>query len=384
MRPVEQEEEEEEEEEEERQRLHREQVLAREKVARAEQALGYSFRDKGLLLRALTHRSFCHERQQQKQQRQRLRLRHGFSPDYDTVDGDNDALEWLGDAVLQSEVSSWLFSASLLQDSPLDQGSDRLSQLRQRFVSAAACSAFAEQLGLPELMQLGQGQVARGNKIGADCFEAVLGAVHVDSGGASPYAVRCILAKVIPSFGHQRQELMHGGLSFCRDLLRLGKALSRGEGVMTEIEREQARESFLSALKLFLESDRGLRGGLLSVGHPSFLAEFGSEASDYASQVMDGAGGELEAVLRGDDNVHVRHRLPEAPPTLERVAMEVARVPLSERAFLFSSLEQAVHALGPAREDGRVWQPVAEVVAVGRNCLLFSRVERRAIANLAA
>ncbi|CAM9336740.1 unnamed protein product, partial [Hapterophycus canaliculatus] len=54
-----------------------------------EHALGYRFRDRRLLLTALTHRSFCNET--------------------DTTSGDFDELEWLGDSVLQLAVSSWLF-----------------------------------------------------------------------------------------------------------------------------------------------------------------------------------------------------------------------------------------------------------------------------------
>lgn len=89
-----------------------------------EQALGYSFRDRRLLLTALTHRSFCNET--------------------DTASGDFDELEWLGDSVLQLAISSWLFRSA----KGSRRSSGQLSATRQRFVDAGACEAFAVKLNL--------------------------------------------------------------------------------------------------------------------------------------------------------------------------------------------------------------------------------------------
>lgn len=89
-----------------------------------EQALGYSFLDRHLLLTALTHRSFCNET--------------------DTASGDFDELEWLGDSVLQLAISSWLFRSA----KGSRRSSGQLSATRQRFVDAGACEAFAVKLNL--------------------------------------------------------------------------------------------------------------------------------------------------------------------------------------------------------------------------------------------
>lgn len=89
-----------------------------------EQALGYRFRDRGLLLTALTHRSFCNEA--------------------DTSSGHFDELEWLGDSVLQLAISSWLFRSA----KGSRRSSGQLSITRQRFVDAGACEAFAVKLNL--------------------------------------------------------------------------------------------------------------------------------------------------------------------------------------------------------------------------------------------
>lgn len=93
-------------------------------ISAVEESLGYRFRDKHLLLAALTHRSFCNEN--------------------NTGTGDFDELEWLGDSVLQLAVSSWLFRTA--RGSRRTSGS--LSLTRVRFVDAGACESFAQKLKL--------------------------------------------------------------------------------------------------------------------------------------------------------------------------------------------------------------------------------------------
>ena len=65
-------------------------LLEREKLlSELEQKIGYSFRSRALLDRALTHRSFANERVAQNCQH-------------------NEAMEFLGDSVLGFVVSAWL------------------------------------------------------------------------------------------------------------------------------------------------------------------------------------------------------------------------------------------------------------------------------------
>lgn len=102
----------------------RDEVVLQNALPVVERALGYSFRDRRLLLTALTHRSFCNET--------------------DTASGDFDELEWLGDSVLQLAISSWLFRSA----KGSRRSSGQLSATRQRFVDAGACEAFAVKLNL--------------------------------------------------------------------------------------------------------------------------------------------------------------------------------------------------------------------------------------------
>jgi ribonuclease-3 len=122
--------------------------------------LEYRFSDLPLLTQALTHSSHAHESN-------------------DTL-GDNEQLEFLGDAVLGFLVSDFLFRAH----PKLTEG--QLSKLKGFFVSAANLVKFAEQLSLGDYLQLGKGEEKTGGRtkqaLLVDGFEAILGAMYLDGG----------------------------------------------------------------------------------------------------------------------------------------------------------------------------------------------------------
>ena len=116
--------------------------------------LHHRFTDQALLERALTHRS--------------------FSADH------NERLEFLGDSVLNLAVSTLLFE-KLAQ---LPEG--ELSRMRASLVRQDSLHHLAVDLGLPEVLRLGEGEARSGGSkrpsILADALEAVIGAVHLDAG----------------------------------------------------------------------------------------------------------------------------------------------------------------------------------------------------------
>jgi len=125
-----------------------------------ESDLGYTFRDAALLTRALTHSSHAHERS--------------------AGVGDNEQLEFLGDAVLGFLISDFLFRAH----PALTEG--QLSKLKGFFVSSANLVKYAERVHLGAYLQLGKGEEKTGGRskqaLLVDAFEAVLGAIYLDSG----------------------------------------------------------------------------------------------------------------------------------------------------------------------------------------------------------
>jgi ribonuclease-3 len=126
-----------------------------------ENRLGVEFDDSSLLSRAITHRSFLNE-----------------NPD--EVLEDNERLEFLGDAVLDFVVGSYLYH----RFPELDEGD--LTMLRAALVRTGTLAGFAEELRIGEVLRLGYGEAESGgrNRPANLCaaFEAIVGAIYLDQG----------------------------------------------------------------------------------------------------------------------------------------------------------------------------------------------------------
>ena len=124
-------------------------------------SIGYRFSDSRLLARALTHRS--------------------FGADH------NERLEFLGDAVLSLAISGLLFE----RFAGSDEGD--LTRVRAHLVREDSLHRVAVQLGLPEVMKLGEGEARGGGaqraSILADALEALIGAAFLDGGFDAAHGV---------------------------------------------------------------------------------------------------------------------------------------------------------------------------------------------------
>jgi ribonuclease-3 len=129
--------------------------------------LGHPFADPSLLDRALTHASRAYE---------------ASSP----AVRDNEAFEFLGDAVLGFVV------ADLLHRHDPDGSEGRKSRARAELISEASLAPRAEALGLPPLLRLGRGEEKTGGRekkaLWADAYEAVIAALYLDGGLAAAAA----------------------------------------------------------------------------------------------------------------------------------------------------------------------------------------------------
>lgn len=124
-----------------------------------ESRIGYKFRNSLLMAEALTHPSLAYESQK---------------PHFD-----NQRLEFLGDSVIQLVLTRALFDR--FQSFP----EGRLTKLRARLVSKKGLTAYAEEIDLGSYVMLGKGEEASGGRERAstlaDAFEAVIGAIYLDS-----------------------------------------------------------------------------------------------------------------------------------------------------------------------------------------------------------
>jgi len=123
--------------------------------------LQHEFTNVSLLGQALTHRSFSSDHYER--------------------------LEFLGDSVLNLAVSELLFSRL----GSLPEGD--LSRVRANLVKQETLHQLAVELGLPEVLKLGEGEMRSGGQkrpsILADALEAIIGAVYLDAGFAAAQAL---------------------------------------------------------------------------------------------------------------------------------------------------------------------------------------------------
>jgi len=140
------------------------------RVEALQQRTGYRFTDPALLTRALTHRS--------------------YGTDH------NERLEFLGDAVLSLVISSLLYQ----RFGGSDEGD--LTRVRAHLVREDSLHRMALQLGLPDILRLGEGEArgggARRASILADALEALIGATFLDGGfEAASAVVQALFGEII-------------------------------------------------------------------------------------------------------------------------------------------------------------------------------------------
>lgn len=128
-----------------------------------EKAIGYEYKNKQLLLTALTHSSFANECKPK-----------GETPEY------NERLEFLGDSVLSIIISDYLF-----RHYPNMPEGD-LTRIRAGVVCEKTLGKLALNLNLGNYMRLGHGEeLSNGRQrvsILADALEALLASIYLDSG----------------------------------------------------------------------------------------------------------------------------------------------------------------------------------------------------------
>ncbi len=124
-----------------------------------EKKIGYEFKDKSLLKRALTHSSYANE------------MGTGL---------DNERLEFLGDSVLGFITAEYLF------EHYKNKQEGELTKKRAYAVCEKTLFGYAEKIGLGDRILLGRGEEHTGGRhrpsVVSDAFEAVIAAIYLDGG----------------------------------------------------------------------------------------------------------------------------------------------------------------------------------------------------------
>lgn len=136
-------------------------------LAKLETLLGHTFQKPELLERALTHRSWAHEKLKGE-------------PESKVREAENESLEFVGDSVLGLAIAEQLYSKH-----PGAAEGD-LTLMKHRLVSMPTLAAIASRLDLGKHLRIGRGEEQSGGRekpaILADTLEAIIGAVFFDSG----------------------------------------------------------------------------------------------------------------------------------------------------------------------------------------------------------
>ncbi|MEL7642813.1 MAG: ribonuclease III [bacterium] len=123
-------------------------------------ALGIQIKDRLLISRALTHRSYLNEHPEALE--------------------DNERLEFLGDAVLDFVVGAWLYNRFP------EMAEGDLTRMRSALVYTEQLANFARKIDLGSALRLGRGEAIGGGRdrsvLLCDAFEAFIGAIYLDGG----------------------------------------------------------------------------------------------------------------------------------------------------------------------------------------------------------
>ena len=154
------------------------------RIESLQKKLAYSFENKQYLSNALTHTSYSNEKKMEK------------NSSYERI-------EFLGDSILNLVISEYLFTNFL----HLPEG--ELTRNRSKIVCEPTLAKCARKIGIGPFMLLGKGETNSGGvdreSILADVFEAIIGAIYLDSGyaAAKDFVLRNMEASILESIEGQ-------------------------------------------------------------------------------------------------------------------------------------------------------------------------------------
>ena len=204
-----------------------------------ETLIGYTFQNKDLLQRALTHPSYSHT--------------HG---------GENyQRLEFLGDSIVDFIIADALYKTY----PEFDEGI--LTKMRGSVVSATPLASVVQEKGYDKYLKMGFGEI--GDNIRSDLFEAICGAIYLDGGMdmATEFVIKNLTQLIIKSKDNYKNdfksalyekyvghtvEFRDAGKSgeehrptFCVQLYIDGNLVATAEGENKKTAQKKCAEKFL-------------------------------------------------------------------------------------------------------------------------------------------
>ena len=226
------------------------------KLKALEARIGYEFKNRNLLILALTHSSYANEKKLGKV-------------------GCNERLEFLGDAVLELISSDFLYK----KYTQIPEG--ELTKKRASLVCEPSLAYCAREFGLPQYLLLGKGEDMTGGRnrdsIVSDATEALLGAIYLDGGFSSAkefvlkfilndlenkqlfYDSKTILQEIVQEKGTHlveyrlmKEEGPDHNKSFTVAVLVSGQVMGTGVGHTKKAAEQEAAYQAIREMKAFL------------------------------------------------------------------------------------------------------------------------------------
>lgn len=154
------------------------------------QDYGIIFDKNGLILTALTHTSYANEHKVESYER----------------------LEYLGDAVLELVMSTYLY-----KNTKLPEG--EMSKIRSRYVCENALYEYANKINLGNYIKVGNGINHPNKTVIADVFESVIGVIYLEHGYDK--VVEFFNKLIVPYIGND--DFLHDYKSLLQELVQTGK-----------------------------------------------------------------------------------------------------------------------------------------------------------------
>ena len=159
-----------------------------------ERAIGYSFKDPSILIKALSHRSYSANGQEDAPH-----------------DSSNERLEFLGDAVLSLTVNQFLYERYP------DKREGALTKMKSVIVSKAILALYAKRHNLGSFLLLSENaqkaRVAETESVLADALEAVFGALFLDGGfEVASRAIRSLLLSNLEDIFYSEDNINYKSL----------------------------------------------------------------------------------------------------------------------------------------------------------------------------
>lgn len=179
-------------------------------IALCEKIIGYSFKNKDILINAFTHASYSNEHKKLKS---------------------NERLEFLGDSLL-----GFIVSEALYDNSTDDEG--KLTLKKQALVSKKPLSKSVIDAGLNEFLLLGEGEKSSSQKINLaeNLFESIVAAIYLDGGidNAKKFVFNFLDVNALSTALIEQEKLF----DYKSKLLHIVQKKRLGEVVYSEIAKD--------------------------------------------------------------------------------------------------------------------------------------------------